>query len=113
MTAEPDISRLQRQVGDAAKRLHRTTDCSALVVAVADLGEGNRGVAYTVHGLTDAEQELAILAVLTQLANELQPGAAEGCPDCTAAWSRVSAAAAALRPAFVNLDGHAHGKGRC
>jgi len=112
MTADTDFARLQRQVADAAKRLNRTADVPVLIAAVVDLGEGATGVGFAVHGLTNAQHERAHFMLLSQLAEHLQPGAVEGCPDCSAAWARVSAAVEALRPP-AGSRGHAHHKGCC
>lgn len=99
MTAEPDPLRLERQVGDAARRLQRTSGCPAMVAAVIEV-EGGSGVAFQIQGLTNLQTEFAHFVLLQRLARELEPGAATNCPSCSAAWARVSAAVEALRPGF-------------
>lgn len=110
MSGEPSNARLQRQTADAAKRLNRTTGAPSMAVAMEDLDDGGMGVAFAVEGPRNAQIELALLMLLMKLAEDLQPGTAEGCEDCSAAYARVSAAVAALEPGFCQGSDL---KGRC
>lgn len=103
MTGAPPHLRLERQVDDAAKRLHRTSGCPVLIAAALEV-DGATGVGFSVHGLTSRQQELAHFMLLQRLADDLQPGAAADCPKCSAAWARISAAVEALRPGFAGPD---------
>lgn len=100
MTTEPRHFKIERQTSDAAKRLARLTGEGAITMSVTDHGEGAVGLAYAADGLTLGEIEFACFMLLSTLADDRMPGAAEGCDDCTLAWGRVSAAAEALRPGF-------------
>lgn len=98
--SDPDAFRIERQTSDAAKRLARTTGEAVAAVTIVDHGEGRTGMAYATEGLTLQQVEFACFMLLNKIAEDRMPGSAEGCDECKAAWSRVSAAAEILRPAF-------------
>lgn len=109
MTDIDDNARLQRQVEDAVARLKRTSGAPVAAFAFHDI-EGGMGLAYAVDGPRMSQLELGCFMLLTRLEQDLMIGAAEGCETCGAAWERVAAALAALKPGFV---AGADVKGRC
>lgn len=96
----PAIHRLNNQVDAAASRLHRQTGAAVIAAAVEELPDGGVGVAYSIQGPTNAQQEFALFTLLKALEEHVAPGAAAACSDCEAMHVRVSAAIAALAPAF-------------
>jgi hypothetical protein len=100
MSAEPRHLKIERQTSDAAKRLSRLTGAGCITLAVVNHGDGQTGLAFAVDDLSDAQVEFACFMLLSQLASKRMEGAAEGCAECTQAWSRTSSAAEALRPGF-------------
>lgn len=107
MTPTPDHMRLQRQVEDASARLARTTG-QPVVGAALQKFEGGTGVAFSVRDAQLGQVERILFMLLGELAADLRPGTVEGCETCTAAYARVIAAVAALRPVF---DAAETGKG--
>jgi hypothetical protein len=87
-------------IGRRTRKLSRVTGAPIVTLGLEAHPAGGAYALYAIAGARLGEIELMILSLLRGLENDLLENAGQGCEDCAQRLERISAAAAAIQPAF-------------